>query len=175
MIRRNRDHFIKSKYPEFGGGRTPAIVVSLAGDNHHGPCLAVGLESGASKATTQHLANLMIGSGHSVDRVRGEQDDVSLLNGYPHLGCDAREDCISWSQLKSAGIDQGEDTATPLDFAVEAIPGRPRQVFDDRPTLSRQAVEERGLPHIRSPDNRDHRPGMGPGGKGQASEFHALG
>ncbi|NDF39499.1 MAG: GTP-binding protein, partial [Proteobacteria bacterium] len=60
-----------------------------------------GLESGASKATTQHLANLMIGSGHTIDRVRGEQDDVGLLNGYPHLGCDAREDCISWSQLKA--------------------------------------------------------------------------
>ena len=56
---------------------------------------------------------------------------------------------------EAAGVDERELAAAPLRRRVEAVARRSGLVLDDRDAVADEAVEERRLPDVGSPDDRD--------------------
>ncbi len=59
--------------------------------------------------------------------------------------------------LQSGGVHHGELKAAPISRPIDPVTGRTRDILDDSPAFSDQAVEESGLADVRPADNGNDR------------------
>ena len=58
--------------------------------------------------------------------------------------------------VPAAGVDDGEGATVPVGVVGHAVAGHAGDVLDDRLTTADDAVDQRGLAHVGSSDDRDH-------------------
>jgi hypothetical protein len=95
--------------------------------------------------------------GQAVGDVDHEHDDVGLgRRRLRHVGDLARELAFG-RQLEAAGVDDVERTSSPFRRVQDLVARDAGALLDDRLAASDDAVHERRLPDVRTPDDRDHR------------------
>ena len=96
-----------------------------------------------------------------VAHVHHEDAEVGLGDGHPRLLLGAPGQLGDPGVLRhqrgveARGVHQGEAAASPLGHPVEAVPGQPRGLVDDRLALPGQPVEEGGLADVGPADDGD--------------------
>ena len=120
--------------------------------------LAVGLvgnENQRELLTAQDLGDLEVTGHHAGLGVDDEQRHVGLGEGRTCLGGDLVGHHRLPAEIDTAGIDEAEELAVPLDVDVLAVARDTGLGVDDRIAAARQAVAERGLAHVRVADDGD--------------------
>ena len=101
---------------------------------------------------------MLVGRGSADVGVDDEEHSVGEIDGDLGLGSDG---CVDASRvgLPAAGVDDREAAPVPLGLVVNPVAGHAGGVFDDGLATTDDAVDERGLAHVRPPDDRKHRKG----------------
>ena len=92
--------------------------------------------------------------------VHHKDHDVGLVDGGLRLFAYGRLH-RALRIVESAGVDERELAAAPLDRRVDAIACRPGLVLDDRDPIADQTIEEGRLSDIRTADDGDETAGHG--------------
>ena len=100
----------------------------------------------------QHTGDLLIGGGQAGFDIRQENDDVRVLNGDLRLLAHERQDLIVRARFDTAGVNESQCSAVPLDIVVNAVACNAGGVLDDGDPRARYLIKERRLSHIRSAD-----------------------
>jgi len=130
--------------PELGRLQLPSRVVRLVDRHEH-----------RRAGGAEQFGGFLVRRGQPADRIDDEDDDVRLGDRQPRLDLDLGLDRVVRVNLQAAGVNQDEPPAVPLGVSVQAVPGRPRPILNDRGTFPDDPVEERALAHVRAPDDRD--------------------
>ena len=93
--------------------------------------------------------------------VNHEQDDICHIDGDLRLRLHLGQKHIVGFRLDTAGIDDGQRTAVPLDFVYDAVTGHAGDILDDGHACTRQFIEQGALADVRTSDNRCHGFGHG--------------
>ena len=83
-------------------------------------------------------------------RIDHPDQDLRFVNRHSRLFEDIRRNYGVVIGHDAAGIDQGKLRSCPLDPAVDSIARDPRLIADNGAPFADQAVEQRGLPHVRA-------------------------
>ena len=143
--RRDRVRLAEAEVPQRRGLGLVAGVVDLVGD-----------EEDRLAALAQQLHDVLVGRGRPDHRVDDEQHDVAEVDRDLGLGGDGQVDAAGIG-LPAAGVDEREPAIHPLGLVRHAVAGDAGGVLDDRFAAAEDAVHQRGLADVRSPDDRDHR------------------
>ena len=140
----DREHVLPAQDVELGGLEVAPLVVGLV-DRHQDRRLRPAQERG----------RLQIGRRGPGRRVDDEDDHVGLVDRQAGLLLDALLDRVVGIDLQAARVDDDEAAAVPFGVAVEAVPGGPGAVLDDRPAAAQDPVEQGALANVRAPDQGD--------------------
>ena len=144
MRRRDRVGLLPAERVELGRLELALLVVGLVdGDDHR------------RRRPAEELGRFLVSGRHTDRGVDNEEDRVCLGDREAGLLLDLCLDRVVRVDLEPAGVDDDEASAVPLGVAVEAVAGRPRAILDDRGAPADDPVEERALPDVRPPDDRD--------------------
>ena len=99
----------------------------------------------------------MVGRKRAGDGVHDEQYDVGLFDGDLRLLADGGFDDVVGRGDKPAGVDERERAPGPFGVGVMAVARHAGQVVHDGIAMADDAVEERGLPDVRTSDDGDER------------------
>ena len=161
---RDRERVVPAERVELGGAQLALLVVGLVGGDEHGLGRAA-----------QELGGVLVGGRRAGRGVDHEHDDVRLVDREPRLDLDLLLDRVAGRDLEAARVDDDEPPAVPLGVAVEAVAGRPCPVLDDRRArVADDAVEQRGLADVGSPDEGDDRHAGRARRHGQAAPAETL-
>ena len=141
-----RVHVADAEAPQLGGLHAAKVVVGLVADDQDGLLGAA-----------EHLSDLLVevrDAGLDVDH---EEDHVGLLQREEHLLADGGLEALGGAGHEAAGVDEIELAAAPVHLAVDPVARDAGLVVDDGVPGLGEAVEERGLAHVRAADDGDER------------------
>ncbi len=139
--RRDRVGLTEPEAPQRGRVGLPARSVHLVGAQHHG---LLGL--------AQQPDHVLVGRGRADRRVDDEDHRVRERDGDLGLLGHARVDAGD-VDLPAARVDEGEPAAGPLGGVADAVARHAGRVLDDGLAAPEDAVDERGLADVRTPDD----------------------
>ena len=123
-----------------------AGVVDLVGDDEH-----------RAATLAEQLGDVRVLLGDADDGVDDEQRDVGVAGSAFSLWRETFWSRSSPPREPAAGVDELERVAVPLRVDLLAVAGDPGALLDDRLAASDDAVEQRGLAHVRPADDGDDR------------------
>jgi hypothetical protein len=139
-----------------GVHRPDGQFVKLSGHLHPFPGVdLVRCEEEPLLPLAEHGNDLLVEREDTVSSVDENNDRVGLVDGPKDLTSDLREDIPFFPRQISPRIDQTESLAVVLRGEGDKVAGNPRLPVGDRPALPRDPVKERGLPHVRTPYERN--------------------
>ena len=141
----DREDVGEAERERLGGGRLGARGVDLVGGDQH-----------RAARLAQHLGDVAVDAGDPLARVDHEDDQISLVEGaqrlLPHRPQDPHR-----RGIEAAGVDDAEMLRAPVGDAVAAIARHAGDVLDQRRPAADEAVVERRLADVGTPDQRDER------------------
>ena len=143
--RRQRHHGLEAELVELERGAVVADAVDLVDREQH-----------RRPGAPQPLGDLAIGLDQTVAAVDDEHHEIALLDGGLGLGGHRRVERLGLAG-EPAGVDEHVGPAADAAGAVLTVAREPRVVGHERVARPRQTVEQRRLPDVRSPDQRDDR------------------
>ncbi len=123
----------------------------------------VGDEDHRLAGTPDHLGKGLVHRCQAGARIDHEQDDIALGNrGFRLLSHPPGKRGII-GLLEACGIDNGEFQVIEIDIALATVAGDARPIINKRQLAADQAIEQRRLADIGTPDDRDLGPIQGLG------------
>jgi len=143
--RRHRVRLPQAQRPQLGGVGLQSLVVHLVRGQDHGL-------AGAA----QHAHHLLVRGGRPDGGVHHEDDGVRQFDRDLRLLGDAGLDALR-VLLPATGVHHEEPPPRPFGRVGHAVPGDAGDVLHHRLAAAEDPVDQRGLPHVRPTDDRDHR------------------
>ena len=141
---RHRDRLAEPESVELGGERHVAHRVDLVGGDEHRDARAA-----------QQVGKLLVAGAHAGLRVDDEQRDGRVGDPGAGLIADRAGQWVDVLEVDAAGVDEREAAPVPLAGKLLAIARDAGAFVHDRLTRAREAVDERGLAHVRIADDGD--------------------
>ena len=109
-------------------------------------------------AALEHAGDRLVLLGDAGAAVDHKQDDGGFLGGGEGLVADGRgKDVVALERLDAARVDDGELAAVPIGRVIRPVARDAARLVDDGVRGLGQAVNERGLAHVRASDDGDDR------------------
>ncbi len=146
VLGRDGQHVLEAEAMELARECFELGGVHLVGDDEH-----------RLPRRAQQTRQLFIERRRARARIHDPEEHDRLVDGELGLPENVRRDEFLVVGHDTARVHEREAPPRPLRLAVDAVARDPRLVADDGTPLADQPVEERGLPHVRPPDNRHQR------------------
>ena len=104
-------------------------------------------------ALHQHCSNIAVGCGNTGRHIDHEHDNVCRLDSSLRLLAHISEHHVIHARLDTAGVNESQRSAVPLDIVVDTVARNAGSILYDRDPRARYLIKERRLSHIRSADN----------------------
>ena len=140
----DRDRIAEAQLEGFIEAVAAAAALALVGHQHDGRA-----------GFAHHLREREVARHHAVARVHHEQRQIRLRDRLLALRPHARRDAAGGGFFQPRRIDHRDDVAGDVRFALAPVARQPRQIRDQRRTLSRQPVEKGRFADIGSADDGD--------------------
>ncbi len=151
--RGDRDHRRVAQEPQHVGDRAPHLLALLRVEQV--PLVADDHDGGARGVDALREALVLV--GHAFGRVDDEQRGVGAVDRLQraHEAVVLRRLVDAALAPQARGVDEAQRPVVGLDHRVDRVARRARHVVHDRTVLADEPVEERRLPDVRPPDDRD--------------------
>ena len=103
----------------------------------------------------QQVGQLLIAGAHARAGVHDQNRELGVRKRRPRLLAYRARERVALAQVDATGVDQLELQAVPFAGELLAVARDPRTPVHDGLARTREAVDERGLPHVRIADDRD--------------------
>ncbi len=115
----------------------------------------VGNQHDRLAGTAHHFGKGAVGRRQAVLGIDDEQNNVGFLNGSLGLGAHPRFQAVIGSFFKTRRIDNLKLQIVELGIVDAPVARDARQVIDQRQLAADEAIEQRGLADIGTPDDGD--------------------
>ena len=93
--------------------------------------------------------------------VKQKNNPVGFRNGQTRLFLHPPDQPVLFAQINPPGIHEQKRAAPPFHLGEITVPGDTRRIVHDGLAPATQTIEQRGLAHVRSPDQGNDRQAFG--------------